>query len=128
MEALKFTFYFLGIFAILWELVVVFNPKKVHTFVRKLKRKQETKGVITGSEGLFSILTIIYFIWICVGLFSFQWPVFLTIMLISFIPQNFSSVMRWIVAFLTFILLIFLTLNAYHFKINTYSLLLNFFN
>ena len=119
---MKHIFYFLTIFAILWELMVLFNCGKVHNFSKSiLKKGKKTSGnkssvnKFTTNENLFILLMLAYTCWLIVGFFTFQWFIFLGLFFISIIPKKYVWI-RWLDALISLITLIFIILNAYHFK------------
>jgi len=117
---LKFMFYFWGIFAILWEMNVLYNPVKVRD---NYKRIAEAKtGDIPKDLVLLLVLMAGYCLWTIIGLFSSQWICFLVIILLSLIPKKQSVVLRWIDALVTVVILLFIILNAYHLHLNLHEL------
>lgn len=122
---MKHIFYFIAICPILWEITVLCNIQKVHIFIinyRKLQNQNEIK--INGKKTMFTVLQIFYIGWVFIGFFSFQWIVFLFMFLFGLIAKN-NIVLRWFDAFISLTVLIFIILNAYHFKIDIISFILN---
>ena len=119
---MKHIFYFLTILPIIWEIANLTNTKRVHDFafnLRKMKGKKITEYTQKQKEIVFWMLG--YIIWNFIGLFTFQWPVFLVFFLIGLIPKRVMW-FRWIDSFISLIILLFIVLNAYHFKIDIWNL------
>jgi hypothetical protein len=119
---MKNLFYLLAIFPIAWEMYSLLNIKKVFE-INKLSKtlKQEE---YTPSIKALGICMLGYYIWCFIGLFSSQWILFLLIFVLSVIPKN----KLWILFFdalLSLIILLFIILNQYHFKINFFHLITN---
>lgn len=122
---MKHVFYFLTIFPILWEVMTLVNLNKTHQFVLSLKAMKGKKfDEFTSSQKLFPICMIGYIIWTFIGFFSFQWVVFLLLFLFGLIPKKYAWY-RWIDSFISFIVLCFIVLNAYHFKIDVWEWLVS---
>ena len=122
---MKHLFYLLTIFPILWEMANISSPKKMHETLKRMKDIKEYDKY-SAKQKMFSFLMLCYVGWTLVGFMSFQWPIFLIIILMSFIPKA-HYVLRWIDSFITLMLLVFIMVNAYHLKIDTYNVILNYF-
>lgn len=124
---MKHLFYLLTIVPIIWELLNIIDTKKIHAFCGNmmLKIKSKETNTFTTHETLLSICMLGYLIWVLIGLMSFQWPIFLFLLLMSFISKSNSIIYRWIDSFVTVLILIFIILNAYHFKINIWVWIFN---
>jgi hypothetical protein len=120
---MKHLFYFLLIIPFLIELLTFVNLKKVHAFVLTFKGAGKN---LDPNQIVFGVLQWFYLIWIFIGLFSFQWPVFLIVLILGLIKK---SKMWWraIDSFICTVLLMFVLLNAYHFNIDVYDYIVNFF-
>lgn len=121
---MKHLFYFIAILPLLWEMINLLNVKRAHNFHKRMKLKKGFES-FTSPEKSLSFLSLGYLIWIFIGLFSFQWIVFLAIIMLSLIPKK-LIVIRWIDSLISFILLLFILLNAYHFKIDVFAALRSF--
>lgn len=121
----KYLFYFMAFMPILFELKTLIHIKRAHQFsleTKSLKGKEFEDWPL--SQRTYAILSVGYFIWAFVGLFTFQWPIFLGFILISFIPKKFVW-FRWLDSLLSLIVLLFVVLNAFHFKVDVWSFLIN---
>lgn len=116
---MKHIFYFITIFPLIWEMSTVLNIKKYHKFYKSFKGKKFDN--YNGNQKAVGILTLGYILWSFIGLFTFQWMVFVVFILMSFIPKKFI-ILRWIDAFLSVLILLFIIINAYHFKIDFWQL------
>lgn len=117
-------FYFLAIFPLLYEMLVVADTKKVHNFIMNMKDKQVSD--MTDKQKNFSILQFLYFVWTIIGLFTINWPVFSLIFFLALIPQKIIFV-RMLNGFLTFMILLFILINYFHLNINTSEYFLSLF-
>jgi hypothetical protein len=117
-------FYFLAIFPLLYEMLVVADTKKVHNFIMNMKDKQVSD--MTDKQKNFSILQFLYFVWTIIGLFTTNWPVFSLIFFLALIPQKIIFI-RMLDGFLTFIILLFILINYFHLNINTSDYFLSLF-
>ena len=115
------------IFAIMWELFNIMSPKRVHRFVKGLKEaKNKSADEWSSSQKSVALLMVLYIFWTFVGFFSFQWPLFLFLFLVGLIPKKWVW-FRWVESLITFILLVFIILNAYHFQIDIWAFVQGFF-
>jgi hypothetical protein len=117
-------FYFLAIFPLLYEMLVVADTKKVHNFIMNMKDKQVSD--MTDKQKNFSILQFLYFAWTIIGLFTINWPAFSLIFFLALIPQKIIF-LRMLDGFLTFIILLFILINYFHLNINTSEYFLSLF-
>jgi hypothetical protein len=117
-------FYFLAIFPLMFEMMIVGNTKKSHNFIMNMKDKEVSD--MTEKEKNFSILQFLYFVWTVIGLFTVNWPVFSLIFFLALIPQR-NIYLRLIDAFLTFLVLLFIIINYFHLNINTGEYFINYF-
>lgn len=114
-------FYFILSICILQEMQNIINPREELIFLLKLKNYKEYKDEewFTNKAIGKTIMQILYFLIILIGLVSFQWYVFLTMLVVwitkSLLPRTvFIQRMDWIVSAS---LIVFAILNAYHFHI-----------
>ena len=123
---MKHIFYLLTIFPIMWELISLHDTIKVRNLVERLKVK--TADEFTIKESLFSTFALGYVMWTLFGLFTSQWVLFLTLILISSIPLKKYIWYNKIDAIISLVLLLFIILNAYHFNIDIFEWILSKFN
>lgn len=125
---MKTIYYFIGIIPIIWELLSIMELHKVHTFCMEYKMlsKRKDKFVMSSTQNAFTFFMMCYVIWAIAGLFSSQWPLFLMLLLISFIPKKFIF-MRLLDACLSLGLLLFIIINRFHFHIDTWSYFKTYF-
>lgn len=126
---MKHLFYFIAFLPILWEIMVLSNPKKVARFISILRAKSKynlTKKNYTNAEKAFYLLNLGYIGWSIAGLLSSQWVLFLIIILLGFMPKK-HYITIWINSLLSLAVLIFIILNAYHFHIDVYSWVISLF-
>lgn len=113
---MSYIFFSLAIFAIMYELIVVMNTRKVSKFITNMKHKKGSE--YNKKENVFAFLLLCYFIWGMVGLITSQWVLFLAKFIIGIITPNKYIVTRWINAFISFLLLTFMLINKFHLHID----------
>ncbi len=119
---MKHVFYFLTVFPIVWETMNLLFIQKTHQFAMSFKDK---KANFSNTQLVFVVFQWGYIFWCFIGLFSFQWPIFLFLFLFSFIPKRIIYY-RYFDAVVSLITLLFINLNSYHFKIDTWSFIRHF--
>lgn len=89
------------------------------------KALKESKGASTmpNEVKFIVILDVMYLLWTFGGLFTFQWPVFLFLLLLGLIPKRKLSLRR-ADALISLLVLIFIVINAYHLKIDISQLMI----
>ena len=118
---MKHLFYFLTITLILWEVMNLVSINKTHQFALNLKNIKSKKfDEWSSNQKIFSILMIGYIIWNFIGFFTYQWIVFLVLFLFGLIPKKYAW-FRWLDSLIIFLVLCFIILNAYHFKIDVWQ-------
>jgi hypothetical protein len=117
-------FYFLAIFPLMYEMMIVGNIKKSHNFIMNLKDKEVAD--FTEKEKNFSILQFFYFFWTIIGLFTVNWPLFSLMFFLAILPSR-NMYLRLINSFLTFLVLLFIIINYFHLEINTGEYFINYF-
>ena len=123
---MKHIFYFFTLFPLILELSKVFSIRAYHKFILSIANRETAKKNEREDEFTFIItFYCLYILWAFIGLFSFQWIIFLYLLIIGFIPKKFM-ILRWLDAVISFCTLLFVILNAYHFKIDVYIFIVNF--
>ena len=89
--------------------------KGLHTLKKKLKNKTEKD--FTQTEKRFVIWHVLYFVWAFFGLITFQWYAFVFYISLSLLHISKSKVVELIDNVLSILTIIFIILNAYHFRI-----------
>lgn len=118
---MKHLFYFFAVFPILFEMSSFLHPQRIMNFRARLK--ETASDDYTANQYAYYVFSLGYIIWAFCGIFTFQWPAFILL----FIMGLFSKKNKYLLiadAFLTFIILLFICLNAYHFKIDLFQLIL----
>ncbi len=118
----KFLFYIWGLLAIWYEYWSIYNFEEIIKFRAKAKSKEPNKE-FTSYEAIFVLMQLLYFFWVCVGLFSSQWFCFLGLMglsTINMILNNKNKDWHIIYAGLSILIILFAILNTYHFHINPF--------
>ena len=124
---MKHIFYFFAFFAILWEGINIIYTKEIYKkVIRIISLKKENFKELADGQKYFLFFMFGYFLWIFTGLFTFQWPIFLLLFLMSLIPKKWI-VIRWIDAFISLVILIFILINAYHLHIDIFPILKSLF-
>lgn len=114
---MEFFFYIWAILAILWETMVISSPKKVLDFRTRLRNAINEDGEKTSTMKAYGMFTILYFLWVIVGLFTSQYVIFLIILLLGSISKKKVWIV-WIDSVVTLGLILFIILNKYHWHIN----------
>lgn len=117
---MKHVFYLLTLVAILYEFSVLTDTKTYRD--AKIKYAKTKFNDMPSNIKAYAVLMFGYIIWTLTGLFTWQWPVFVVILLIS-IPKKRSILFSKIDAFVTLLILLFLLINQYHLKINLIELI-----
>ena len=122
---MKVIFYLFTIIAIMYELHVLLNPKRTLSFMQELKRVSK----IESDDGIkkynlkqitFYLFSLGYLIWGTIGLMTFNWVLFLIMLLIGLIPKRYY--LQYIIDSLIVIpLLVFAIVNTFHLKINLFN-------
>jgi len=131
MGFLKWLFYICMIIPIICELEAILSTNKMIALGKRAKDisklPHEAKVLAFGADKeLFSavIMHAFYLTWLFFGLFSSQnWPIFLFLLLTSFIPKR-IFLLRFADGVISFCLLIFALLNAFHFHIPVLNFLI----
>lgn len=112
---MKHIFYILTLLPLLMEVKTFLSPIKTTAFVKSIKGKKWEEQ--TDKQKAFTAFQLFYIVWTIIGLFSFQWPLFLSMFCLGFFPKK-HFILRLIDSLITIILLLFLIINAYHLKID----------
>jgi hypothetical protein len=115
-EFITYLFYCIAIFPILWEIVVVTNINKVHSFILSFKSIND-KNKINDKHLVFSLFMYGYLIWIFIGFFTSQWILLSLIFLLGLIPKP-NIYFRWLNGLITMFILIFIIINKYHLNLD----------
>lgn len=125
---MKHLFYLIGVAPILWEAMGVFDPLRFHKFSQSMKKLKGVKfDDYTKTQQYVSMLMLFYMVWIVAGFLSTQWVSFILIFLISLIPKPFVWI-RFLDHLITFLLLVFIIINAYHLKIDLWAFIVTWFH
>ncbi len=119
---MKHLFYFFGTIALLYEAWVIMNAAKTTDYIKDLSRKKFKDH--TTEDTLFQFLEIGYLIWNLIGLFTSQWLLFLILLLMGVFIRKGLKWITWIDAFISFLIILFIILNRYHFHIDLIGLVL----
>lgn len=122
---MKHVFYFLGLLPLIYEMSVIANPKRYFDFKNRIKKASKFDNMTTNQKA-YSMFSLYYLLFAFIGLFSFNWFAFVVLIVISFIPKVHVAIM-WIDSVISFLILLFILLNAYHFKIDTFAVVRSFF-
>lgn len=108
---MSYLFYVWAIVAIIYESMVLKDTKRVLNFSKRMEDLQWSE--YSDTQKNFSIMNMLYFLWVCVGFLSEQWWVFVAMLVLCFIPTK-TIFLKKIDALLTLILLIFALVNHFH--------------
>lgn len=139
-------FYFIGILFLIYEVYFLLNLKNELEESKRFKeltkefKNLEWNDYSEEYKKLFKkkAFVLIFLFWLFIGLASSQWVLFLIFLLFQFIIiipisdlVKFSFYRYFVTGFNTVVGIIFslfLILNKYHFKLNLYEILINYFN
>lgn len=117
-------FYLFGVLFIIYSMIIMASYKEYTNFLNKLKQKQDkqdkpdTTAALTGC--FIALVSVGFLFWSVLGLLTFQWPVFVLLIVFSFIPTK-HYVIRLFKSLVILAILVFIVLNAYHFNIDVLS-------
>lgn len=117
---LKLLFYMWGVAAILFEMLVLYNPRTVVNFVKESKKIKELKDK-TNNQKNFMYCSALYALWTIIGLLSSQWILFTGLLILAVIPKGNIIILKWLDALITLILLLFIFINSFHLHINLWE-------
>ena len=139
-------FYFIGILFLIYVVYFLLNLKNELEESKRFKeltkefKNLEWNDYSEEYKKLFKnkAFVLIFLFWLFIGLASSQWVLFLIFLLFQFIIiipisdlVKFSFYRYFVTGFNTVVGIIFslfLILNKYHFKLNLYEILINYFN
>lgn len=136
---LKFLFYSFGMIVLLYEWWAIKNFGKIKEFNTKIgeTNKKQVKDMTSDEKAyvfkgcILVVFMMLYYLWVGVGLFTVQWPLFLLILIMSFVSQSKimkdSSSWNTIDSVITIILVIFMMVNAAQLKIDVADAIMKFF-
>jgi hypothetical protein len=112
-------FYSLVLFCFILELNTVFNPVKEFELGLKTREALEAKTEYSrmSKDVQINYLNQLFYWVVCmVGVFTSQWPVFLAIILLSFVSKFYRNYLmgKWVDSILCSSLLLFAIINRFH--------------
>lgn len=113
---MKTLFYFLTIFPLMFEMMVIADAKKYKNFFENIKKKESLD--MTNKEKNYVILQALYFIWNIIGLLTDSWPLFALLFFLALILKKGNIFIVRLDAFLSFLILLFILINYFHLNIN----------
>ena len=119
-----FLFYFCTSAAILYEILGLSSPKKMIAFKEMMVAKEKIVPKVknNSTESAYIFLTMMYFMWLFIGLFTFQWVIYLFIIMLSFLPKRHFTIV-WADSLVTLVILLFTIINAYHLHISSMEII-----
>ena len=122
---MKTLFYLLSFIPLLSELNVFVNTneykKERDAWIQDSKDKKYDEW--SSQSKYMAIIHLIYMAWLLIGLLSFQWLAFVAILILTLIPKKRIWYMK-IDSFLTVLIIIFIILNHFHFRLDLLDLLI----
>lgn len=77
---MKHIYYFFTLAALMWEVSTLLETRRVHNFLTNFREhKGKSWDDWTSTQKSYTICVWGYLCWQFVGLFTFQWPVFLVL-------------------------------------------------
>ena len=117
-------YYILAIFPLFIEMQSLLKLKAIHEFNKNLKLKESDEW--TTLEKNYSCLSLFYFVWIVLGFFTFQSPVFFLLLITYLISRRILAV-RFIMALLCTTIICFILVNKFNLHINFFKIIVEFF-
>jgi len=123
---LKIIYFLPAIAFIYYECYCITMPAEVVAMSKLVREKGKKAKDLAAGEIIYTIINLCYVTWALIGLFSSQWFPIIHLFLIGFIPKKWNW---WVVvdSLISIVDLFFIILNAFHFHINTFKLVLNYF-
>ena len=128
---MKELFYLFTAAVLMYELKVLSSPKRYLELLNGVKKisKEKKEGLevkLTRKQSLFLLFNSLYLIWGFIGLMTFNWVIFLVLLILSIIPTK-HYLQCIFDSLITISLLIFAFINTFHLKINLYEFILSLF-
>lgn len=122
---MKHIFYLMTIAPLMFEFYTICDVYKVHSFMKTMRNTKSDE--LNSTQKSLQIYCLVYFIWTFIGLITFQWIVFIFLLLTSIIPKKYV-IIRFIDSIISAFILLFIIINAYHLKIDVLKYLLDLLN
>lgn len=134
---MKHIFYLIGIFYIFYEIYWLSDPIKQVINTKKLKgREYESLSENEKRMALGKIIPVfIFWVWLLVGLLTFNWVIFLSLILFNVffiglmirISENlyYKAIINSVDTVIGILVALLVIVNSYHLKIDFYQLILN---
>lgn len=113
---MEIIFYIAVLSCIIIEIAQLSETKRI---VNAIYRYKEDKKMTT-NYGIYIFANLFYWAISFIGLLSFQWYLFLLIIIMGFIPKGKYIWIRKADSLVTIAILLFIVLNKYHFHINLF--------
>lgn len=103
-------YYFLTMFPIIYELILLVNPETVNEFFEKWR---ESKDVTGWKEWVYSIFNMLYFFWILIGMASSIWFAFLLLVVTFLLRLHWENrtIGRRLCSLLSLVILVYIWLS-----------------
>lgn len=115
-----FIFFFLGIPAILFEFMTLQDVTYVNNFTERLRKVSKYSNI----QAVYVFFSMMYFVWIIIGLATSQWTMFAAILILALIPKR-NVYVRWLDSFITLGLILFAIINRFYFHIDVFKWLIS---
>ena len=144
---MKHIFYFVAIAFIIHQMIWILKPKfkveKIKSFETESKKNKDKKWEEYSSDYKQMVIdkgssSLLFTFWMFAGLLTFNWPVFLSILVFNFaIVAPISkltkyslmhTVLHWINSIIGFAFGVFVIVNSYHLKIDIYEWMFQWLN
>lgn len=114
---MEIIFYIAVLSCIIIEIVQLTETKRI---VNAIYRYKEDKKMTT-NFGIYTFASLYYWAISFIGLLSFQWYLFLLIIIMGFIPKGKYIWVRRVDSLISIAILLFAVLNKYHFHITLFK-------
>jgi hypothetical protein len=116
-------YYILAIIPLFIEMQSLLKLKSIHQFNKNLKLKESDEW--STLEKNYSCLSLFYFVWIVLGFFTFQSPIFF-LLLIAYLVSRSTLAVRFIMALLCTAIICFILVNKFNLHINFFKIIVEF--
>ena len=113
---MKEIFYTLAIIPIIYELTCIYNARKFHNRLIKLRSFTREPNKKLRYFERYVLAYSFYLSWLIVGLLTFQWQYFLILLVMKTTVKN-SLIQRKLDSIISVGLIIFVVLNTFYLKI-----------
>jgi len=141
---MKHIYYFIGLIFVVYEVYWIYKPSKMLNLSKEYKEKEKEFDKITDDDRYFrlfllvAIPNLVFFLWVLLGLLTYNWVIFLINIILSFFiikpllklfgkNEYFKLTLHWLNSIKGLVLGLFVIINSYHLKIDLYEYIIKIF-